>query len=48
MTIEHREKDGWHIFTSPQLPGLFVAHPDFQTALNDVPRSIELLKELEA
>lgn len=37
-----------HIFRSPDLPGLLVAHADAKTAFNDVGPSIETLLLLEA
>jgi len=34
--IEHRVVAGQHVFTSPDLPELIVAHADYETARADV------------
>lgn len=39
--------DGWHVFTSDELPGLYVASNDAETAYNDVAPSIEKLLLLD-
>jgi hypothetical protein len=39
-------KDGWHVYTCDQLPGLYVAHPDDRVAYNDVPKAIAALLKL--
>lgn len=39
--------DGWHVFTSNDLPGLYVASTDAETAYNDVGPSIEKLLKLD-
>lgn len=39
--------DGWHVFTSSELPGLYVASHDAETAYNDVAPSIEMLLRLD-
>lgn len=39
--------DGWHVFTSDELPGLYVASQDAETAYNDVAPSIETLLSLD-
>jgi len=37
-TIEH-----YHVFTSPDLQGLYVAHPDLKEAFNEVAPCIQVL-----
>ncbi len=41
VEVEYFERDGWHVFCSDQIAGLYVAHADLQTAYDDVPQSIE-------
>jgi hypothetical protein len=36
LAVKHEHRDGWHTFTSPQLPGLCVASTDLQKAYKDV------------
>lgn len=39
--------DGWWKVTSPEIPGLYFAGRDLAVLLEDVPRSIALLCELD-
>lgn len=44
VTVSYREtEDGWHIFTSNDVPNLLVASPDRMRAFNDVPRVLRRL-----
>ena len=43
VAVKHEQKDGWHAFTSTDLPGLCVASTDMQKAFEDVALSIEKL-----
>ena len=36
VLVDYREEDGWHIFTSTDVPNLLVAHEDRELAFNDV------------
>lgn len=47
VRIEHRVVGTQHVFTSPDVPGLFVAHADRETAQRDVPAAIEMLKRMQ-
>ena len=47
LKIEHRVVGTQHVFTSPDLPGLFVAHRDRDQAQADVPAAIEMLRAME-
>ena len=47
VSITYTAKDGWHVFASDELPGLYVASRDLATAYNDVGRSIEALLMLD-
>lgn len=47
LKIEHRVVGTQHVFTSPDLPGLFVAHRDRDTAEADVPAAIDMLLAME-
>jgi hypothetical protein len=39
--------DGWHVFSSEELPGLYVASQDAELAYNDVATAIEKLLWLD-
>ena len=41
VTVNYREEDGWHIFTSEDVPNLFVAHEGREIAFNDVAAVLE-------
>ncbi len=45
ITVMHAHEDGWHEFTSPQIPGLYmiVESHDLGGAYEDLPRAIEEL-----
>jgi hypothetical protein len=45
ITVLHKCENGWHEFTSPQIPGLFmvVEQTDLAAAWRDLPRAIEKL-----
>ena len=47
VTVQYQTREGWHLFTSHQMDGLFVASPDLETAFNDVPVAIERLLKLD-
>lgn len=47
IDIAYKMADGWHVFTSEQLPGLYVASPDAETAYNDVGPALEMLLKLD-
>ena len=46
IDVEHRVIDGWHVFTSKDVEGLYVAHPEMATAFDAVAPTIEKLLEL--
>lgn len=45
IDVIHELKDGWHKFTSPQIPGFYLVaeQNDLERAYDDIPRSIEAL-----
>lgn len=47
VRIEHCVLGSQHVFTSPDVPGLFVAHTDRETAERDVPAVIDMLKRMQ-
>ena len=47
VTVRYRSRDGWHLFTSDQIGGLFVASPDLKVAFDDVPKAISVLMKLD-
>ena len=47
IRIEHRIVGTQHVFTSPDVPGLIVAHRDRDTAEADVPAAIDMLRVME-
>ena len=40
-------RDGWHVFTCEELPGLFVASMDRKLAFSDLPDAIRMLLKLD-
>lgn len=53
MTVEtsicakYKTVDGWHIFESDDLPGLYIASKDAERAYNDIGPAIEKLIRLD-
>ena len=45
VLVERTERDGWYVYTSEQVPGLYVASLDDRIAYEDVPTSISILME---
>jgi hypothetical protein len=45
ITVLHEREDGWHKFTSPEIPGFYmiVEPSDLGGAYDDIPRAIEAL-----
>ena len=45
VTVLHSHEEGWHKFTSLELPGLYMVVPqdDLEAAYADLPRAIEEL-----
>lgn len=43
VAVDYRIIDGWHVFTSEQVKGLYVAHEDCQVAYDAVAPTIEAL-----
>jgi hypothetical protein len=41
--VVNRNRDGWYIARSDDLPGLFIAHPDVDAVLADVSDAIKAL-----
>lgn len=48
VKVEYAFRDGYHIFTSPELSGLYVANKDPEGAFRDVSPAIALLVRLNA
>ncbi len=46
ICARYKHADGWHVFQSDDLPGLYVASKDAERAYNDIAPSIELLIKL--
>ena len=47
ISTTYRTVEGWHVFVSDDLPGLYVASKDLQSAYDDVVRSIQSLLKLD-
>ena len=47
VIVRYRSSDDWHLFTSEQLDGLFVASQNIERAFNDVPNAIQTLLKLD-
>lgn len=48
IKLEHRVVGALHVFTSPDLPGLYVAHADRETAERNIPEAVEMLRQMQA
>lgn len=46
VKVEYSSREGYHIFTSPDLRGLYVANTDPEKAYNEVAPAIQLLLRL--
>ena len=46
VSVKYQHSDSWHIFSSRDIPGLYVASQDPKKAYDDVGPSIQLLLEL--
>lgn len=46
IRVHYKHVDGWHVFTSTDIPGLYVASEDPERAYNDVGPSVQKLLEL--
>jgi hypothetical protein len=42
----HRVIDGWHVITSPDVPGLYIASTDVSAAIADLGPAVRALREL--
>lgn len=47
VCIEYKNVDGVHVFTSEDLPGLYIASKDDEAAYRDVAEGIKLLVRLD-
>ena len=47
VCARYKNVDGWHVFQSDELPGLYVASRDAEKAFHDVPLSIQALVRLD-
>lgn len=47
IRVDYKNVEGWHVFTSEELPGLYVASQDPELAYNDVGTALEKLIELD-
>lgn len=48
INIDYKHVEGWHVFSSTELPGLYVASMDAREAYEDVAPSLEKLLKLNA
>jgi len=47
ICVRYKAQDGWHVFYSEDLPGLYVANPSVEVAYTDVAPAIQALMELD-
>ena len=47
VCARYKNVDGWHVFQSDELPGLYVASRDAEKAFHDVALSIQTLVRLD-
>jgi hypothetical protein len=45
--VDYKSREGWHVFTSASLPGLYVASQDPKKAYEDIGGAIAKLVELD-
>ena len=43
INVNFEKKDGWHIATSPELPGFILADLDIDEIIDDLPEAIRVL-----
>lgn len=48
ISVDYKHVDGWHVFSSGDLPGLYVASKDAKEAYEDIPVAVEQLLKLNA
>lgn len=48
IRLEHKKVGEQHVFTSPDVPGLHVAHADYETARASVPSAVEMLERMRS
>ena len=46
VTVDYTEREGWHVFTSEDMQGLYVATNDLKSAFVEVPAAIKVLMQL--
>ena len=47
VAVRYKSVDGWHVFASPNMPGLYVASQDAREAFDDVATAIQKLVKLD-
>jgi len=47
ICVRKTVRDGWHVYTCKELPGLYVAHKNDRTAYDDLPTAIQKLVKLD-
>ena len=47
VDVQYKSLDGWHVFTSPNMSGLYVASKNAEVAFNDIPTAIQMLVKLD-
>lgn len=48
IRVDYKHVDGWHVFSSEKLPGLYVASKDAREAYEDIAPALEKLLLLNA
>jgi hypothetical protein len=48
IQVNYKSVEGWHIFTSEELPGLYVASTNAKKAYDDVAIAIQMLMRLDS
>ena len=47
IRLEHKVVGRQHVFTSPDLQGLYVAHSDYDIAKASVPSAVEMIERMQ-
>lgn len=47
ITVQYKYRDGWHVFSSNDVPGLYVASKDARKAYEDVPIALKAIMDMD-
>ena len=47
VRVQYKHRDGWHVFSSNDVPGLYVASKDPLKAYDDVPIALKAIMDMD-